>query len=73
MPRYLPVAAALLALPHLLAVAASRNDATVHADSACPAQAQRSVVAFERCRRIDAVDRDGPRGAGLAMRYYSQR
>ncbi|WP_046656452.1 hypothetical protein [Lysobacter capsici] len=73
MSKTLPIAAALLALPHLLAVAASRNDAEVHADSACSARAQRSVVPFERCRCVDPVGRDGARGAGLAMRYYSQR
>jgi len=31
------------------------------------------VVPFERCRCIDSVGRDGARGAGLALRYYSQR
>lgn len=73
MSRTLPIAAALLALPHLLAVAASRNDAAVYADSACSAQAQRHVAAFERCQCVHIVGRDGPRGAGPAMRYYSQR
>ncbi|MBW8808760.1 hypothetical protein [Lysobacter capsici] len=72
MSRTLPIAAALLALPHLLAVAASRNDAAVRADGACSARAQQHVTAFERCRCVD-VGRDGARGAGLAVRYYSQR
>lgn len=66
MSRTLPVAAALLALPHLLAIAASRNE---------PAARPRAVATPPDivCVAVAPRDKAIVRGAGAAAPRYLQR
>ncbi|MGH8081214.1 MAG: hypothetical protein ACREP7_11610 [Lysobacter sp.] len=71
MSRYLPMAAALLALPHLLAIAAARNDAAVHAVAA-HALAPAQLACAAQYDRIAPNKRHSERAGGPG-RYYLQR
>lgn len=66
MSRTLPITAALLALPHLLAIAASRNE---------PAARPRAVATPPDIVCVAAAPRDKAvaRGAGAVAARYLQR
>ncbi|UZW63003.1 hypothetical protein [Lysobacter enzymogenes] len=76
MERYLPVAAALLALPHLLSIAAARHEPP----AAVAAQPPRTVSAPARAHcaalrlPVASVSRAAPRRgfAGFAQQPYLQ-
>lgn len=72
MSRYLPIAAALLALPHLLAVATARNDTPARAGGACAATQPRATCLMVPDAAVVAAG-PGRRGAGTARYYYLQR
>ncbi|MBT2746703.1 MULTISPECIES: hypothetical protein [unclassified Lysobacter] len=66
MSRTLPVAAALLALPHLMAIAASRNEPPARARTV----ATRPDIV---CVAVAPRDKAVARGAGAAAPRYLQR
>lgn len=73
MPRTLPIAAALLALPHLLAIAASRNETAVHADKVRAAFTGQGTARSGGCLRGEGMLIVVRRGIRPALRFYSQR
>ncbi|MGO1072666.1 hypothetical protein [Lysobacter sp. CA199] len=70
MSRYLPIAAALLALPHLLA-AASRHEVAVRMDKA-QGLTERTAVCAAQYDRIAQTPRRGERLGVVPARRYLQ-
>lgn len=73
MPRTLPIAAALLALPHLLAVAAARNEPAKHADRMRAAFTGQGAAHDAGCLHGGAIVVEVGRRVRPMVRYYSQR
>lgn len=73
MSRYLPIAAALLALPHLLAVATARNDVPARAGGTCAATQPKATCLMIPDTAMIAVQRISGRGPDTARYDYLER